>query len=385
MTAHQLHGLVAVWPPAASPPTVRSVARNYLLDGMRGVAAFLVLIYHAGDFTRAGWAPSGYLAVDFFFALSGLVIVATYEDRLRAGLSLGAFTRARFARLYPAFAVALPLGMALALVKWHVGLLHASAGALASTLILNAAMLPSALPHDELFVVNAPAWSLFMEIAINLFYAAIGFRLSSARVAGALVVLAAAVAAGIYATGAVNFGATWAGAGFGFARAALSFGVGGLVARWRAGAAPRATPFALVPLALLVAVLFIPEGPLRPMIDLAFVFVGVPLAIVVCSGIDVPPGLRRACASAGALSYPLYITHFGILRVFFLAGQRLQLGAVPSLIAGVAAALLVAAAVSRWVEPFGRRLLAGARGPQPHPAFAGSGSRPISRSYSLNA
>lgn len=56
-----------------------------ILDGLRGVAAVLVMLYHIGE----GFATSpvdqsvnhGYLAVDFFFILSGFVIGYAYDDR----------------------------------------------------------------------------------------------------------------------------------------------------------------------------------------------------------------------------------------------------------------------------------------------------------------
>ena len=59
-----------------------------LLDGLRGLAALLVLWYHVYEgFAFAGGDPvikginHGYLAVDFFFVLSGFVIGYAYDDR----------------------------------------------------------------------------------------------------------------------------------------------------------------------------------------------------------------------------------------------------------------------------------------------------------------
>ena len=59
--------------------------RYELLDGMRGVAALLVVWYHIFE----GFCTSptdqhfnhGYLAVDFFFILSGFVVGYAYDDR----------------------------------------------------------------------------------------------------------------------------------------------------------------------------------------------------------------------------------------------------------------------------------------------------------------
>lgn len=52
-----------------------------ILDGLRGVAALLVIFYHVFECFDWSPAPHGYLAVDFFFVLSGFVIGYAYDDR----------------------------------------------------------------------------------------------------------------------------------------------------------------------------------------------------------------------------------------------------------------------------------------------------------------
>ena len=58
-----------------------------ILDGLRGVAALMVILYHV--FECFDWTPlpHGYLAVDFFFVLSGFVIGYAYDGRWREGLT----------------------------------------------------------------------------------------------------------------------------------------------------------------------------------------------------------------------------------------------------------------------------------------------------------
>lgn len=56
--------------------------RFYALDGLRGVAAFIVVLFHAWPFFGR-IAPGGYLAVDVFFALSGFVLAHRYETDFR--------------------------------------------------------------------------------------------------------------------------------------------------------------------------------------------------------------------------------------------------------------------------------------------------------------
>ncbi len=72
------------------------------LDGLRGIAALAVVALHGNQFAKlTSFPPSTYLAVDFFFILSGFVIAYAYDERIKAGLQLGSFLRIRLIRLYP--------------------------------------------------------------------------------------------------------------------------------------------------------------------------------------------------------------------------------------------------------------------------------------------
>ena len=79
-----------------------------ILDGLRGVAALLVVWYHVHEgfsFAAGGTVITGinhgYLAVDFFFILSGFVIGYAYDDRWGKTLTLGNFFKRRLIRLHP--------------------------------------------------------------------------------------------------------------------------------------------------------------------------------------------------------------------------------------------------------------------------------------------
>ena len=66
-----------------------------ILDGLRGVAAILLVPFHllepfAGGNHAEQIMNHGYLAVDFFFVLSGFVIGYAYDDRW-GSMSLGGF------------------------------------------------------------------------------------------------------------------------------------------------------------------------------------------------------------------------------------------------------------------------------------------------------
>ncbi|MDN2709977.1 acyltransferase [Janthinobacterium sp. SUN118] len=141
-----------------------SGGRVVSLDGIRGIAALFVMVYHLP--LIFGFAIShAYLAVDLFFMLSGWVMAYSYAERIREGMAFRQFALQRFARLYPLYAVALALGSAFALVKYLFG---TPTAATLACFVPNSIMLPCMLDDPENFPLNRPAWSIFVEVAINL-------------------------------------------------------------------------------------------------------------------------------------------------------------------------------------------------------------------------
>lgn len=160
-----------------------------LLDGLRGVAALMVVWYHVGE----GFATSpidqrfnhGYLAVDFFFILSGFVIGYAYDDRW-GRMSLKEFFRRRLIRLHPMVIMGAVIGALTFCVQGCVRWDGTSVGlsSLLLALFLGMFLLP-ACPgagcevrgNGEMFPLNGPAWSLFFEYIGNIFYALVLHRL----------------------------------------------------------------------------------------------------------------------------------------------------------------------------------------------------------------
>ena len=81
-----------------------SKPRYEILDGLRGVAAMIVVAFHLFETYSKGPVfqilNHGYLAVDFFFVLSGFVIGYAYDDRW-GKMSIGGFFKRRLVRLHP--------------------------------------------------------------------------------------------------------------------------------------------------------------------------------------------------------------------------------------------------------------------------------------------
>ena len=93
-----------------------SKPRYEILDGLRGVAAMLVVAYHLLETYTANPMEQllnhGYLAVDFFFVLSGFVIGYAYDDRWDR-MTLWDFFKRRLTRLHPMVIMGTLIGAAL--------------------------------------------------------------------------------------------------------------------------------------------------------------------------------------------------------------------------------------------------------------------------------
>jgi len=104
----------------AAPVTLTYVPQ---LDGLRGFAVLLVVIYHSAYLT-AGWGPrplpGGFIGVDLFFALSGFLITTILLVQLerRGHIKWGEFWTRRIRRLVPALVFAV-VGVAILVVLFN--------------------------------------------------------------------------------------------------------------------------------------------------------------------------------------------------------------------------------------------------------------------------
>lgn len=170
-----------------------------LLDGLRGVAALLVIVYHIFEGFAFAAAQNGdgsglittfnhgHLAVDFFFMLSGFVISYAYDDRWRT-MSLGGFFKRRLIRLQPMLVMGAVVGALSFLVsgcmRWDGT--TTPVGWVMVALLCTMFMIPAVpgVRYDvrgfgEMFSLNGPAWSLFFEYIGNILYALFIRRLST--------------------------------------------------------------------------------------------------------------------------------------------------------------------------------------------------------------
>jgi peptidoglycan/LPS O-acetylase OafA/YrhL len=332
--------------------------RILAFDGLRGMAALAVVCLHM---TSGVIAYNGFLAVDMFFLLSGFVVAGAYEDRLSEGAGPLWFFSKRMARLYPLYAFGLVLGA--------VALLHTPATLMRGALF-NVFFLPDPFRADAVpFPLDAPAWSLSAEVAVNLLYAWGGYRLGNRALAAVVGLAAAALVALAFVISPAELGwrQSWLDLAGCAARVLFGFPLGVLLFRLhRAGRLPRITRVAILPLAA-SGLLFFLEWPWWSWLDTLLIVVVMPFLFLALLGADRTPGpLDGVYAWLGRLSYPLYIVHVPVIRLFSTLKAPATVGAwlmqVPRLAPLV---LLVALAAMLWVEPLGRRWVTRALTPAP--------------------
>lgn len=315
-----------------------SMHRYVVLDGMRGIAAILVAVLHA----RALLGPvSGlgltYLAVDFFFCLSGFVLGATYRSRLAAGtIGPGEFMLRRAIRLYPMILAGVLLGAASLVPVGHFS-------RLAIWTLGTFLLLPVGLAYGvDAFPVNNPLYSLFFEMVGS--FAFCWYHRHRGACLAVMAASGAALVAGNRAYGFIGgFGyADTAQFLLGFARLSYPFFVGVLIAERFPGKVPSVVP-PWVPMVLLPGLLLLPGNW---WLELADVLCLIPLVVALGAAAR-PSRIDPMLTRLGELSYPLYAIHLPIFMIL----RHLHLTPGPALMSlGLGTAAIAAWAMHRFYD-----------------------------------
>ena len=146
------------------------------LDGVRGMAALLVVTRHIGPMGVS--LPNTFLAVDLFFLLSGFVVAYAYDGRIVAGGFFSRFLAIRLIRLYPLYF----LGILLGAIAHSFGSRGMSSPQLIEAVVVGLAMIPAnPLLSVGSSQLNGPVWTLPLELLVNLVYAG-AYRFLSPRI-----------------------------------------------------------------------------------------------------------------------------------------------------------------------------------------------------------
>jgi peptidoglycan/LPS O-acetylase OafA/YrhL len=360
-------------------------AKNHyvILDGLRGVASLMVVVFHlfeayAGGSLQKQIINHGYLAVDFFFLLSGFVIAYAYDDRW-AGMSQWEFYKRRLVRLQPMIIMGGLIGAAL------VGFQHfsifpkldaATTWQIVGVMLLGFVMIPLTPSAEirgwgEIYPLNGPAWSLFYEYVGNLLYA-VGVRKLSNRALGVLVALAALALVHLLVFGPRgDVIGGWAldanGIRIGLTRVLFPFFAGVLLMRLGKRIRVR-NAFGLCSLLLIVALALPRFGGterlwVNGLYEALCIIVLFPLIVAIGAGEKSVDGVSvRTARFFGDLSYPLYITHYPLIYIYtgWVVDKKIPAAQGALVGAGVfVGAVAIAYACLKLYDEPARRWLAG--------------------------
>lgn len=311
-----------------------------LLDGLRGIAALLVIWYHV--FEAFATSPTdqkfnhGYMAVDFFFILSGFVVGYAYDDRWKT-MTVWRFVKRRFIRLHPMVVLGAVLG---AITFYIQGCEQWNGSAVPVTmlivaLLMNMFLIPAkpgagseVRGNGEMYPLNGPTWSLFFEYIGNLLYALVVRRFTTRQLA--LLVILSAASLSTFAimnfSGYGHIGVGWTLAGNnlvgGFLRLSFSFSAGLLMSRiFKPVKIRGAFWLCSIILAILLTLPYV-GGENTPwkngIYDSACTIIIFPILVYLgASGKTTDKITSRICKFLGDISYPVYVIHYPIMYLFY--------------------------------------------------------------------
>lgn len=368
---------------AATSTTAIAPSKNHyvVLDGLRGIASLMVVAFHLFEPFSQGDATKqiinhGYLAVDFFFMLSGFVIAYAYDERW-SRMTQWEFYKRRLIRLQPMVIMGSLIGAAL--FYFQAGpafplIAGTPAWKMLLVMVVGCTLLPLPISMDirgwqEMHPLDGPAWSLFFEYIANILYA-VGLRKLSKTALGVFVFLAALLLVQLAVfgdrgdlIGGWSLDATQL--HIGFARLLFPFFAGILLCRLGARIQMKSA-FGAASLLLIVALTLPRFGGtdhhwMNGIYDALCVIFVFPIVVAVGAGEKRVEGLSiRVARFFGDLSFPLYITHYPLIYIYTGWVVRSHptgaQGIVPALLVAVAAIAMAYASLKLYDEPVRRWL-----------------------------
>lgn len=307
-----------------------------LLDGLRGVAAITVVWFHIFEAFATSHLDQrinhGYLAVDFFFVLSGFVIGYAYDDRW-GKMKTKDFIKRRVIRLHPMVVMGAIIGAVMFYWQgcpvWDVS--KVTIGALFMATFINALLLPATPGTEirglgEMYPLNGPGWSLFFEYIGNILYALFIHKFSTRALA--VLVFLAGCGLAIFAIGGpygdICAGFSLTGTEFtaGSLRLLFSFSAGLLLFRIFKPVKVKGA-FWICSLSI-IALLSVPRlgGAeylwMNGVYDTVCFAVFFPFLVYLgASGKTTDKYTTRICKFLGDISYPLYMVHYPFIYLYY--------------------------------------------------------------------
>ena len=331
-----------------APVYLESKSHYEILDGLRGVAAILVVIFHVFE-TYSGdrfhqLMNHGYLAVDFFFVLSGFVVAYAYDDRW-GKMTQWDFYKRRLIRLQPMVIIGSIVGAAFFYFQacGVFPLISATpVWKMLVVMLVGFTMLPLLPSMDirgwqEMHPLNGPAWSLFFEYIANILYALIVRRFSKTLLS-IFVFLSACFLVQFLVSGPQGdviggWSVDTTQLHIGFARLLYPFFGGVLL--FRMGKLIHFKNAFAICTVLIMIVFWIPRigGPenlwMNGIYESVCIIIIFPLIVSIGAGGALTGKFAtKACKFLGAISYPIYITHYPLiyLHIAWVTNYKIPMG-----------------------------------------------------------
>ena len=307
-----------------------------ILDGLRGVAAIMVVCFHIFEAYATSHLDQninhGYLAVDFFFILSGFVIGYAYDDRWKT-MKIKDFIKRRVIRLQPMVVMGAIIGAIMFYFQgcpvWDVSKVTILALFIAT--FMNALLIPATPGTEvrglgEMYPLNGPSWSLFFEYIGNILYALV-IRKFSTKALAVLVFaagcgLAAFAIGGPYGDICAGFSLTGIEFTGGLLRLLFSFSAGLLLFRiFKPIHVKGAFWICSLSIVVLLAVPRLGGAEylwVNGVYDTVCFAVCFPLLVYLgASGKSTDKYTIRICKFLGEISYPLYMVHYPFIYLYY--------------------------------------------------------------------
>lgn len=298
-----------------------------ILDGLRGIAAVSVVIFHFMEFVfpdyKDNFVAHAYLAVDFFFCLSGFVIAYAYDAKI-SKIGFASFIKLRLIRLHPLVIIGSIIGLLAFVFDPFNTLFQAHADQTFMMFITSCLMIPYPLVPERyfnLFHLNPPTWSLFWEYIANIAYALFLFKIRNKGLW--ILTLVAAVALCFEANDSKFLGVGFGGDNFvgGGIRVFYSF-LAGIVVYRSKFRIKNNLGFIGLSVLLFTAFLVPFQEKANWLMDPLIVIFYFPLLITLGAGARIESMFARICRFSGDISYPLYMIHYPFLWIFLSYLQK---------------------------------------------------------------
>ena len=359
-----------------TPSAAYSDSKKHLLilDALRGIAALMVLMMHTfevyceGDYHKM-LVNHGYLAVDFFFMLSGYVMAHAYDDRWDK-MSVMDFAKRRLIRLQPLIVLGMTIGALLFFFQessLFPKVAETSVSQVVLLMLIGYTLLPVPPSMDirgwaEMHPLNGAAWSLFFEYIANVLHVLVLRKLSNWALF-ALVLLAAGALFNVAVYGkAGDLIGGWSTEPeqlkVGFTRLLFPYMAGMLLRRVLPPSSGKNT-FVIAGLLLVLALGAPRVGGydqvwLNGMYEVVVLVAVFPIILYLGAMGTVRNSLtQKLCTFLGDISYPLYITHFPIIYTYsaWVTNYKVPIEEVmPASVAVMLTTILVAYASLRWYD-----------------------------------